>query len=121
MEQQANDRLTNMTDMVSVMNKLTIDGFSEQFKIVKGKLQSMDDNKSYRAKDLKTVNFYRFEGPSAPEDMSILYAIETGDGKKGTLVDAYGAYANEEIGKFMKEAETEKKVVNPLDATGHNA
>ena len=121
MEQKANDRLTNMTDMVSVMNKLTIDGFSEQFKIVKGKLQSMDDKISYKAKDLKAVNFYRFEGPSAPDDMSILYAIETGDGKKGTLVDAYGAYANEEIGKFMQEVEIEKKIVNPMDNTGHNA
>ena len=121
MEQKANDRLTNMTDMVSVMNKLTIDGYSEQFKIVKGKLQSMDDKIAYKAKDLAHVNFYRFEGPSAPDDMSILYAIETGDGKKGTLVDAYGAYANEEISKFMKEVETEKKMVNPMDATGHNA
>jgi hypothetical protein len=118
MEQKANDRLTNMTDMVSVMNKLTIEGFSEQFKIVKGKMQGMDDKKSYKPGELTSVNFYRFEGPSNPDDMSILYAIETADGRKGTLVDAYGRYADEEIGKFMKQVDIEKKVVNPNDATG---
>lgn len=36
--------------------------------------------------------FHRFEGMSNPDDMSILFAISTKDGKKGTLVDAYGTY-----------------------------
>jgi hypothetical protein len=30
---------------------------------------------------------------SNPDDSSILFAISISDGKKGTLVDAYGAYA----------------------------
>ena len=42
--------------------------------------------------------------------MSILYAIETADGNKGTLVDAYGLYSDEETGAFMKEVEIHKKV-----------
>jgi hypothetical protein len=42
--------------------------------------------------------------------MSVLYAIETTDGVKGTLVDAYGLYADEETGEFMKEVEVHKKV-----------
>ena len=33
--------------------------------------------------------------------MAILYAIETFDGRKGTLIDAYGYYACEEVGDFM--------------------
>jgi hypothetical protein len=43
--------------------------------------------------------------------MSILYAIETSDGTKGTLVDAYGLYADEQTGSFMKEVEIHKKVI----------
>jgi len=42
--------------------------------------------------------------------MSILYAIETTDGNKGTLVDAYGLYADDDTGEFMKEVEIHKKV-----------
>lgn len=116
MEQQnANDRVTNMTDMVTCMNKLLADGFVEQFKVEKGKLTTADKKKTYKPKDIKTVNFYRFEGSSNPDDMSILYAVETVDGVKGTLVDAYGLYADEGTGSFMQEVEVHKKMVSPLN------
>ncbi len=36
---------------------------------------------------------HRFEGMTNPDDSSVLYAIEGKNGKKGVLVDAYGAYA----------------------------
>lgn len=38
--------------------------------------------------------FYRFEGNSDPADTCILYAISSYTGIKGTLVDAYGTYAD---------------------------
>ncbi|MBA3986194.1 MAG: phosphoribosylpyrophosphate synthetase [Flavobacteriales bacterium] len=41
--------------------------------------------------NLEVVKFYRFEGESNPADNSILYVVETGDGRKGLIVDAYGA------------------------------
>ncbi|RYY66872.1 MAG: hypothetical protein EOO12_02895 [Chitinophagaceae bacterium] len=99
-----------MTDMAPLLNKLTLDGYADQFRVEKGKLVSMDDKKSFKPKDIKAVNFYRFEGISDPEDMSIIYAIETHDGHKGTLTDAYGRYADEEVGKFMQEVEVKKQV-----------
>jgi hypothetical protein len=37
--------------------------------------------------------FYRFEGMTNPDDSSILFAISSSDGLKGTLGDAYGVYA----------------------------
>ena len=36
---------------------------------------------------------YRFEDDSNPADSSVLYAISSSTGVKGTLVDGYGAYA----------------------------
>jgi hypothetical protein len=42
--------------------------------------------------------------------MAILYAIETTDGRKGTLIDAYGYYADEEISAFMQNVEIHKKI-----------
>ena len=41
--------------------------------------------------------------------MSILYAIETSDGRKGTLVDAYGLYSDDETGEFLNQIEINKQ------------
>jgi hypothetical protein len=38
--------------------------------------------------------FYRFEGDSNPDDNAIIFAISSKDGWKGTLLDAYGVYAD---------------------------
>src|SRR6476661_2247523 len=83
---EANDRTTNMTEMEKCMNKLEKDGFTDQMRVEKGKLTDLTNNKKYKPKDVKAVNFFRFEGITDPDDMSILYAIETTDGRKGTLV-----------------------------------
>lgn len=37
---------------------------------------------------------HRFEGMTSPDDSAVLFAIRSTDGVKGTLVDAYGAYAD---------------------------
>ena len=105
----ANDRLTFMTDLQKVQDNLEKYGYTEQFRVEKGKLIGTESKKSYKPKDVKGVNFYRFEGISDPDDMSILYAIETSDGCKGTLTDAYGQYSDDETGEFMKQVEVPKK------------
>ena len=105
----ANDRTTNMTDMEKLLKKLEAEGFKDQYKVENGRLHDLTHNKKYKPADVKALNFYRFEGISDPDDMSILYAIETCDGHKGTLTDAYGLYSDEETGKFMKEVEVLKK------------
>lgn len=107
----ANDRPTDMTDMDKCLHKLEAEGYSDQYKVERGKLIDLTNNKKYKPKDVKAVNFYRFEGISNPDDMSILYAIETSDGRKGTLVDAYGMYSDDETGEFMNQVEINKKKV----------
>jgi len=108
---EANDRATDMTDMDRCLERLEQKGYTDQFRVEKGKLLSLKDSKKkYKAKDVTAANFFRFEGISNPDDMSVLYAIETTDGDKGTLVDAYGLYADEATGEFMKEVEIHKKV-----------
>ena len=108
---EANDRLTNMTDMDKCMNFLESKGYTDQFRVEKKYLVSLKDSKKkYKPKDVKAVNFYRFEGISDPDDMSILYAIETCDGTKGTLADAYGNYSDDDTGAFMQDVDITKKV-----------
>ncbi|HVF80488.1 MAG TPA: hypothetical protein VM884_01065 [Flavisolibacter sp.] len=107
---ESNDRLTFMNNEENLMAKLEKHGYTEQFRVEKDKLVSLTSKKKYKASDVKAANFYRFEGITDPDDMSILYAIETTDGAKGTLTDAYGIYSDDDTGAFMKKVETEKKL-----------
>jgi hypothetical protein len=108
---EANDRTTYMTELERCVKKLENDGYVDQFKVEKGKLLSLTDSKrKYKDKDVKALNFFRFEGDSNPDDTSILYAIETSDGHKGTLIDAYGNYSDDDTGEFMQEVDINKKV-----------
>jgi hypothetical protein len=81
------------------------DGYEENFKVIDQGLQSLETEKIYKPDDVHIVNFFRFEGASDPSDSAILYVIETSDGAKGSLTDAYGMYADPEIDKFIQEVE----------------
>jgi hypothetical protein len=95
----------DMKTLSSCINKLSSDGYIEQFKVSEDGLLSSSKEKKYRPEQVHVLNFFRFEGSSDPDDSSILYAIETDGGEKGTLTDAYGTYADPRVGKFMKEVE----------------
>ena len=46
---------------------------------------------------------HRFEGESDPDDMSVVYAIESQDGTRGVLVDAFGTYADPHVAEILKQ------------------
>lgn len=66
-------------------------GYTEDFNLIEEGIKSKGLKKEWKAEGLDVVKFYRFEGMTNPGDNTILYAIETSDGHKGLLVDAYGA------------------------------
>lgn len=106
-------KTSDMSTLTSCMNKLQGDGFTVNFKVEEKILKSLDSEKRYKPSQVHIVNFYRFEGPSDPDENAILYAIETDTGEKGMITDAYGAYADPHVSKFMKEVEDiEKKPVS---------
>ncbi|SDM12277.1 hypothetical protein SAMN05421823_110231 [Catalinimonas alkaloidigena] len=96
--------------LVEATNALMERGFTEQFQVNEdGRMAGTDkDAKSYAPEKLTVVEYHRFEGESAPEDMSVIYAIETDDGTKGTLIDAYGTYASAEAAEFIKKLKIEE-------------
>jgi hypothetical protein len=49
------------------------------------------------------VEHYRFEGASDPDDMSVVYAIKIDNGLKGIVADAFGVYANPDLGGFLEK------------------
>ncbi|CAG5005428.1 hypothetical protein DYBT9275_03580 [Dyadobacter sp. CECT 9275] len=61
--------------------------------------------------DFNIVEVYRFEGMSNPSDTSILYAIESCDGLKGTLVSSYGVYADAMSNEMIRKLDTRSTLI----------
>lgn len=109
-----NKTVPDLKTLQACIAKMIETGFTDDFKATDEGLKSLRTDKVYAPDEVKIANYYRFEGVSDPDDMSILYAIETNDGLKGTLVDAYGPYASTEVNQFILAVENiNKKMVSP--------
>jgi len=110
--------LTNddLKTMVSCINSLSRLGFTEDYKVTDRGLKSIQSKRVYWPEDVNVLNYYRFEGNSDPADNAILYAIETRDKTRGTLVDAYGPYADSRVTSFMQQVEDITKKTNKTES-----
>jgi hypothetical protein len=107
-----NNNMPYMKSLATCVNRIVRKGYTEDFKVTEQGLESLNKEKKYSPEQIKIVNFFRFEGMSDPDDNAVLYVIETTDGTKGTLIDAYGIYNDVRIGRFLKEVERiQKKIV----------
>ena len=106
-----NNSMPYMKSLATCLNKIISDGYTEDFKITEQGLQSLNNLITYKPEEIQIVNFYRFEGESDPDDNAILYIIETNDGTKGPLLDAYGVYNDSHVTSFMKDVEAIHKKV----------
>lgn len=68
-------------------------GFTHDFNLEASCISSKELKARFGADRFNVVEVYRFEGMSSTGDASILFAIETDSGLKGTLVDAFGTYS----------------------------
>ena len=93
----------NMDSLVTVLASVEKMGFTTQFEVKEASLHSFTTNQRFRPDQVKISHFYRFEGESNPDDSSILYAIETNNGEKGTLVDGYSSTADAATGSFIEK------------------
>jgi len=77
-------------------------GFTDNLELAGNLLRAVESGRSYAAKELTIIEHHRFEGASDPDDMAIVYGIESDDGRRGIVVDAYGVYADPRLGEFLK-------------------
>lgn len=93
--------------LTDAIEKLQADGYNRNFNQLENTLECKELSCEYKPEEFTIVKTYRFEGMSSTDDNSVLYAIETNNGEKGLLVDAYGVYADalspEMIQKFKVE------------------
>jgi len=104
-----NDQIPHMKSLALLTNKMVLDGYDDDFKITDKGLKSLRTEKIYQPEQINVINFFRFEGQSDPDDNTIMYVIETTDGLKGTLIDAYGPYADRKLSDFMNNVESIQK------------
>jgi len=81
------------TTLSEALNGLKEEGYVLDFNLQSECVECKEEDIKLFPEDFVIDKFFRFEGDSNPDDSSILYAISSKDGAKGTLVDAYGVYS----------------------------
>jgi hypothetical protein len=76
-------------------------GYSEHFAVQGERLRARQDGDLFAPDEIVIREHHRFEGTSDPDDMAVVYALETCTGRRGTLVDAFGAYADPAVAAFV--------------------
>lgn len=109
MKKDEQNATLQMPTLLEITNKAIQDGYTENFKVVSEGLTSGKEEKFYTPQEVSIANFHRFEGYSNPEDNAVIYFIETNDGLKGLLIDAYGAYADAKQSNFIHDVEDMQK------------
>lgn len=111
--QKDSEMHTYMTPLSKKTNDLVKEGFTEQFVITEEGLKSSESGEVFGPDDIQILKHYRFEGTSDPGDMSILYAIKTSNGLKGTIIDGFGTYSDVALSDFMKQVDELQNQNNP--------
>lgn len=100
--------------LLETLEDLKEDGFTYDFNLTAHALEVHKEDGiclNLSPEDFDIVQVYRFEGMTDPSDMSILYAIESKDGLKGTLVSSYGVYADAMSNEMIKKLDTRSSLI----------
>jgi len=84
------------------IDELKNQGYTSSYKVKNEFLIDLSTNKEFSENQIEIIDEFRFEGRTNPDDLSILYAIKTSDGSKGTALIPYGPSAvNSELALFL--------------------
>lgn len=89
------------TSMAEAIQELKKREFTAKFEFFNRAFRDVDSGRTFKAEDLTIVEHYRFEGASDPDNMSVVYAIESDDGTQRIIADAFGVYANPQLRGFL--------------------
>jgi hypothetical protein len=106
---QSGHKMTTLSQIIEILRNK---GYNEDFGMTNNGFTAKNAGRALSPDKVKIRKIYRFEGESNPGDMSVLYAMETDEGTKGILIDAYGTYGGNEseaLAEFLNKVETEEK------------
>jgi hypothetical protein len=80
-------------------------GYTCNFNVNENGLLTDHKGAEFKPSEVMLDEFHRFEGISNPADSTIIYAVSTKSGMKGTVVDSFGADGSEVTSGFMNKVE----------------
>lgn len=86
--------MNTYTTVTEALKYLKEEGYTLDFNLKPDCVECRTANLKLYPEDFVIDKFFRFEGASNPDDSAIVYAISSKEGLKGTLIDAYGVYAD---------------------------
>lgn len=98
-----------MNSKLQYIENLRRKGFTETFTSTSTYNILTDQKRIYQPADVKISSFYTLEGENDPKDYSIMYAIETSDGKKGILVDEHCESPDDRVENFINSIKLAKQ------------
>ncbi|HLP53054.1 MAG TPA: hypothetical protein VK154_19330 [Chitinophagales bacterium] len=80
--------------LLDALNDLKARGYNRDFNLRENCLECSQSGVQLSADDFEITETHHFDGQTDVDDEVVLYAIQSKDGLKGTLVNAYGTYAD---------------------------
>jgi len=80
--------------LTEAINDLKARGYDRDFNLRETCIECSKSGTQLSAVDFEITETYHFDGSTDVDDEVVLYAIESKTGLKGTMVNAYGAYAD---------------------------
>ena len=102
--------MANYDTVSTALNSLKERGYTTDFNIAFDKIICKETTACLNPGEFEITEVYRFEGESNPSDEAVVYAVESKDEKmKGTLVNAYGTYADAMSDEMIKKLSMNRK------------
>jgi hypothetical protein len=104
----------NYASEIDAIRDLCRRGYSADLEFRDDALHEIVSGRRFRPDELAIVEHHRFEGASDPEDMSVVYAIESDDGVHGIVMDAFGAMQSQARGFSGKGQSTRARLADSI-------
>ncbi|MFM2305600.1 MAG: hypothetical protein RLZZ367_269 [Bacteroidota bacterium] len=86
--------MKNYETLVDALNDLKARGYDRDFNLREDVIECSVSGTRLSPAEFEITETYHFDGATDVDDEVVLYAIESKTGLKGTLVNAYGIYAD---------------------------
>jgi quercetin dioxygenase-like cupin family protein len=101
-----------MMTLSGTIERLDGEGYTAHFGVVGNRLRAFESGETFEAHEVMIREYQRFEGVSNPDDMAIVYAIESLNGMRGSLVDAFGVYSDPSVSAFLQDVPIRRTVLS---------